>query len=331
MSHIRIVLSVLCVALVVVPSSNPPLAEEAADMFECGVCHVLRIRDFKGRRANPIVPVVEYPEEPTGTQDIASTSGMCLSCHDGFVEDSRDIWKDGYRGHRLGIVPSEHISVPELGGSPEFPMNDDGKMYCGTCHSAHLNESEGAPEKVNLFMRASSAGGQICQACHQDKAAIADSVHDKGSRRSKDFEARGTCGYCHAPHASDKPLMWAREQGQATIAVNTLCRDCHDDDPDPAEHPADVIAWSQQVRKSIRGNSAAEMPVFNEQGHAARVGQIGCPTCHNLHQERADGRPEHLQGLFLRMPELVQPLCADCHGPDSIFLYKFFHSPASRR
>jgi predicted CXXCH cytochrome family protein len=306
-------------------------AEEAADLFVCGECHVLRIRDFKGRRANPIVPVEEYPEEPTGTQDIASTSGMCLSCHDGFVQDSREIWKKGHSGHRVGMQPSARVVQPELGGAPEFPMNEDGNMYCGTCHSAHLNDAEGAPEEVNLFMRASSDGGELCQACHQDKVDIADSVHDKGSRRSKDFEARGTCAYCHAPHASDKPLMWARGQGEGNTTVNRFCRDCHDDAPHPGEHPANVVAWSQQLRLSHRSRSPVEMPVFDEQGHAARVGQIGCPTCHNLHKERADGRPVQLAGLFLRMPELVQPLCADCHGRETIFLYKFFHSPASRR
>ena len=29
--------------------------------------------------------------------------------------------------------------------------------------------------------------------------------------------------------------------------------------------------------------------------------------------------------------EFVEPLCADCHGPESLFKYKFFHSEASRR
>ena len=65
-------------------------------------------------------------------------------------------------------------------------------------------------------------------------------------------------------------------------------------------------------------------------GHQARVGNIGCATCHNVHVETAEGRPDHLKGLHLRMPEFVEPLCADCHGPDSLFLYKFFHSQASR-
>ena len=330
MTPMKSVLAVACLSLLQFLWSDSLRAEEAADMYACNICHLMKLRDFKSSRITTLVAGEEYPEEPTGKQDIASTSGMCLSCHDGFVQDSRDIWKDGYRGHRLGMQPSDNVTLPDLGGKPEFPMNEDGNMYCGTCHSAHLNEAEGAPENVNLFMRASHDGGQLCQACHQDKVDIADSVHDKGSRRYKDFERRGTCAYCHAPHGSDQPLMWARSRGSANITVDTLCKNCHDDAPDPAEHPANVVAWSQQARASIRNNTPAEMPVFDDQGHAARVGQIGCPSCHDLHRERAEGRPESLPGLFLRMPELVEPLCADCHGPESLFLYKFFHSTASR-
>lgn len=330
MKPIKCTLAALCAAIVLLPSPHSVAAEEAADMFECKACHIIKIRDFKGRRANPITPVEEFPEEPTGVQDVASTSGMCLSCHDGFVMDSREIWEGGFRGHRLGMVPSNRVTIPELDGSPEFPLNDDDKVYCGTCHSAHLNETEGAPTKVKPFMRASADGGNICQACHQDKKDIADSGHDKGSRRTRDFERRGTCGTCHAPHGSDLPLMWARSQGEADLALNRYCRSCHDDGPNPGEHPAEVVAWSQDVRHAIRSNTPAEMPVFDEDGHAARVGSIGCPTCHNPHRERAEGRSEDLPGLYLRMPEFVEPLCADCHGPDALFLYKFFHSSASR-
>jgi len=330
MSRRSSIIVLACTSLLMIPLSASLRAEEAADMFDCKVCHIAKIRDFGGRRANPITPVEEYPAEPTGVQDIASTSAMCLSCHDGFVEDSRYLWKDGYRGHRLGMVPSDSIHTPELNGSPEFPMNEDNKMYCGSCHSAHLSESESAPSNVKPFMRASTDGGHVCLACHQNKMSIADSGHDRGSRRSKDFERRGSCGSCHAPHGSDQPLMWLRSRGEGDSVLDTYCRSCHDDGPYPSDHPANVVAWSQDVRQALRGNVSAEMPVHDEGGLSARAGKISCPTCHNPHQERAEGRPSDLPGLYLRMSEFVEPLCADCHGTDALFLYKFFHSEASR-
>jgi predicted CXXCH cytochrome family protein len=306
-------------------------AEEVADQFDCAACHPMKIRDFKGRRATPVTPVEEYPELPTGKQDIASSPAMCFSCHDGYVMDSRTMWEGGYRGHRLGMRPPADMAIREIDGSPEFKLNEDGNVYCGTCHSAHLSEAEGAPTKVEPFMRQSAVGGNICTACHTEKLSIKGSAHDKGGRRNMDFEARGICGNCHAAHGSDWPVMWARDLGKAELPVDRLCRSCHEDEPDPADHPPQVIAWSQDVRGAIFTDTPGEMPVFDQDSHQARVGNIGCATCHDVHREVAEGRPDDLKGLHLRLPEFVEPLCADCHGPESLFKYKFFHSKASRR
>jgi len=313
------------------PAQNVLRAEEAADQFDCAACHPMKVRDFKGRRANPVTPVEEYPQLATGKQDIASSPAMCFSCHDGYVMDSRAMWEGGYRGHRLGMPPPPDMVIPELGGTPEFKLNEDGNVYCGTCHSAHRSEAEGAPAKIEPFMRQSADGGNICTACHAEKLAIGGSAHDKGGRRNKDFEARGTCGYCHAPHGSNWPLMWARDLGKAQLPVDRLCRSCHDDAPNPADHPQQVVAWSQDLRDPIFPNTPGEMPVFGDDGRQMRVGHIGCATCHDVHREVAEGRPSDLKGLHLRLPEFVEPLCADCHGPESLFKYKFFHSEASRR
>jgi len=322
-------LGALWVAVIGLVSSTV-LAEEAADLFECETCHLMSLKDFKSRRITTLIPQEEYPVLPTGEQDIVSTPAMCFSCHDGFVEDSREQWVGGHTGHPIGMTVPRGMDIPEIDGTPEFPMNRDNRMYCGTCHSAHISEAEGAWKDVPLFMRAASKDGQLCQACHADKAAIAGSPHDKSSRRSKDFEKRGTCVYCHAPHGSGEMLMWARAKGAADVPVNRLCRDCHDDAPHPGEHPDTVIAWSPEARAGLRPHASAAMPVYGDDGREAHAGKIGCPTCHDLHAERAEGRADYLPGRFLRAPELVEPLCADCHGEESIFLYKFFHSETTR-
>jgi hypothetical protein len=331
MKAFKLIPVTLCLGLVLLPSQEMPRAEEVADQFDCTACHPAKIRDFKGRRANPVTPVEEFPELPTGKQDVASSPAMCFSCHDGFVMDSRFMWQDGdYHGHRIGMSPPEGMTISEFDGSPEFPLNSDGNVYCGSCHSGHVNDAEGAFAKTEPFMRQSADGGNICTACHAEKAEIKGSAHDKGGRRNKDFEGRGTCGGCHVAHGSDQLLMWAKDVGEAELPLNRLCRSCHEDAPNPAEHPPQVVAWSQEIRGTIFSNTPGEMPVFDKNGHQARVGNIGCATCHNVHVETAEGRPDHLKGLHLRMPEFVEPLCADCHGPDSLFLYKFFHSEASR-
>lgn len=330
MKTLSSVLPVLSLSLALLSMPIDVAAEEAADAFTCDACHITKNRDFKGRRANPIVPAEEFPVLPTGKQDVASSPAMCLSCHDGFVMDSRSNWTDGeFHGHRLGMQPSSDIHVPDLGGETAFPMNEDGNMYCGTCHSAHNSDAADAPSRIRSFLRV-DANGNLCIGCHADNARIAGSAHDMGRRRMADFEPRGICGSCHAPHTSDRPVMWAREFGHAELTLDRMCRSCHDDAPVPAAHPATVVGWSQDVRGAIFQNTPGEMPVFDADARQQRVGNIGCPTCHNVHVETAEGRPAHLKGLHLRLPEFVEPLCADCHGPESLFLYKFFHSEVSR-
>ena len=236
MNSFKLVAATLCLSLVLLPTQDMPRAEEVADQFDCTACHPAKIRDFKGRRANPVTPVEEFPELPTGKQDVASSPGMCFSCHDGFVMDSRFMWQDGdYHGHRIGMAPPEDMTPPEFNGSPEFPLNSDGNVYCGTCHSGHVNDAEGAFAKTETFMRQSADGGRICTACHVENAAIKGSAHDKGGRRNMDFESRGTCGGCHVAHGSDQLLMWAKDLGEAELPLNRLCRSCHEDAPNPAE------------------------------------------------------------------------------------------------
>src|SRR5210317_2585383 len=128
MKAFKLIPATLCLALVLLPSQDMPRAEEVADQFDCAACHPAKIRDFKGRRANPVTPVEEFPELPSGTQDVASSPAMCFSCHDGYVMDSRQMWTDGYRGHRIGMAPPADMVISELEGSPEFPLNEDGNV-----------------------------------------------------------------------------------------------------------------------------------------------------------------------------------------------------------
>ncbi len=202
-------------------------------------------------------------------------------------------------------------------------------MYCGTCHSPHNSDAADAPSRARSFLRV-DADGNLCEGCHTDNARVSGSGHDKSRRRMADFEARGTCGSCHAPHGSDGAVMWARGLGNGELTLDRMCRDCHDDAPEPASHPATVVAWSQDIRGTIFADTVGEMPVFDANARQQRVGNIGCATCHDVHVETVEGRPDHLNGLHLRLPEFVKPLCADCHGPESLFLYKFFHSEVSR-
>lgn len=326
-----IIVLLLYWALAPIGAAQSAEAEEVGSMFKCPACHVDRLREFKRPRSPMLVDSASVLQGEHGAQEAASTQRMCLSCHDGFVEDARYVWSDGHTTHPVGVTLPESMSIAEVDGSPVFPLNEDDEIYCGTCHIAHLGE--GAGEKAPPFLRVDSEKGQICSNCHVEKAEIAGSPHATVRRRRQppDFDTGGICGKCHAPHDNNGPLMWARTPGNANIPVASLCRSCHSDTPNPAEHPATVLAWSQEVREHLGAPATVEMPVFDAQARQADRGRIGCPTCHNPHKHRADGLAEDVPGLFLRLPTTEGMLCGDCHASSALFRYKFFHSQKGRR
>ena len=118
-----------------------PTSAEAARVVEekreCAICHIAWLPDFKKQEIETLVPHNPRPDVATGRQDVVSTEMMCFSCHDGYVLDSRFLWQEGGHTHPVGVVPSEKVNIPKEDGKTIFPLNDDGKVYCGTCHSAH--------------------------------------------------------------------------------------------------------------------------------------------------------------------------------------------------
>lgn len=305
-------------------------AVEVADQFKCPVCHISRLREFKRDEVPTLIPREPRPELVYGRQNEASTPEMCFSCHDGYVLDSRALWKDGHLGHPVGISPTSDTRGPLSDGEPEFPLNDAGKLYCGTCHSGHLGDGKAATAPT--FMRLSSEHGQLCSACHTDKQAVLGSPHQSSADKRKpgvDFNPRGLCGNCHAPHQAKGPALWARNPGQGNTPVNTLCRSCHKEQPDPAEHPSVVMAWSQNLRNGLRSDPGVEMPVFDDRARVTEIGSIGCATCHDPHRHAAQEVAEE-NGYFLRRGTTQNFLCADCHAQRSLYLYQFFHTRRGR-
>jgi nitrate/TMAO reductase-like tetraheme cytochrome c subunit len=305
-------------------------AQEVADQFKCPACHLEKLRELKRPKGPILIDPASIWQGDHGEQEAASTQRMCLSCHDGFVEDARYVWSDGHMTHPVGVTLPESMTIAVVDDEPVFPLNEDGEVYCGTCHTGHLGE--GAAEKAPVFLRVDSEKGQICSNCHADKTEIAGSAHAsvRARRQPPDFATRGICGSCHVSHENKGPLLWAKAPGEGNTVTSKMCNSCHRNRPSPAEHPATVLAWSQPVRETLGVDPATEMPVFDAQAHNASRGMIGCPTCHNPHKERPDGLAAEVPGHFLRLATTEGFMCADCHASSALFRYKFFHSSASR-
>lgn len=234
-----------------------------------------------------------------------------------------------------------------------------GVVACTTCHDPHKWSSEDGKssqtkseadegDATNSFLRIPAApDGELCVTCHKSKAAIKKTDHDMRitSPNAKNalgegIAQSGICGQCHAVHNAVQDLdLWGRLPGQAGNTPEMLCRSCHlpgeiaqKKVPEKANHPAYVMAWDGSLRDPDK-QEHTQLPVYSHNGKKAKIGFITCPTCHNVHQWKA-GKPNKGPGKneegdvfssFLRLDTTEDMLCADCHGPDSIFRYKYFH------
>jgi hypothetical protein len=121
-----------------------------------------------------------------------------------------------------------------------------------------------------------------------------------------------------------------------------MCNSCHSANgpaknkiPEISTHPKEKIIV---LKRDIKGNPY-HFPLFDDiSGEPVNEGNISCPSCHNVHQwspvSHEKGRGVNVEGnatnSFLRGRVSSLP-CKDCHGPDTLFRFKFFHKASGRK
>ena len=244
---------------------------------------------------------------------------------------------------------------------------DDGRIVCVTCHEPHnwdprkpgplenYDPQNVEGDNTNSFLRkANFPSAELCKVCHINQARIEGTVHDlsKTAPKAENFlgqtvKTSGSCGTCHLVHkAPNKLKLWARPYGPITEKANAmdgLCTSCHSKGniaekkiPAIATHPAEKLL-SNITTLSKEGTNY--MPLFDVDGKEKNVGNISCPTCHNAHEwgpsfkEMAAGKGAKANTVksfrFLRNMS-YNTFCMDCHGPDAIYRYMYFHVPEIR-
>lgn len=249
-------------------------ARQVESKRECATCHIMWLDDFKRKDVTTLVPYEPLPVTKTGKQDVSSTERMCFSCHDGFVLDSRFMWQDKTHSHPVGVTPSKDINIPTSKGKTIFPLNHDGKIYCGSCHTAHGVDWK--TEDSPIFMRVKNIGSSLCIACHLEKSTgpkegnhpifkklmqIPDELLDAGSKFTQDGDV--TCESCHTPHGGKQQGLLVKP-----IKKSELCQSCHIDKREliGSKHDMTVMAPDE---KNIHGDD---------------VGEKGaCSACHSPH------------------------------------------------
>lgn len=239
---------------------------------ECSVCHISWMRDFKDTKKTPLVPEDAFVKVKTGRQRISSIPRMCYSCHDGYVNDSRIQFRKGAHEHSVGIKPSKKIQRPKLKGEDRYPLNQDGKVYCGTCHSPHVNPWK---KGQGLFMRSRNKNSSMCTDCHKQQISKPHNNHPMTELKSdlpKKLKRSGSligerkqiiCQTCHKTHAATSSTLLVGNDHQAR-----LCLGCHDKKKDIVGSKHD-LAFENKGRKNSKG--------LNIHEHGT------CSACHANH------------------------------------------------
>ncbi len=291
-------------------------ARRIAAKRECSICHIMWLDDFQRTDVTTLIPYDPKPVVDTGKQDVVSEERNCFSCHDGFVLDSRFVWQNKKYSHPVGVKPSEKVSLPtgnEDQMRPEenlFPLNNDGKVYCGTCHSAHgVNWKQ---KESPVFLRAKNIESSFCLNCHRNRSTgpkggnhpihkklenIPAELLEAGSKFGKDGAV--ICQSCHRIHGGrgEKVLVASNEN-------SALCGKCHSDRyaKDKTEstrmgtHPVNIVSKTVEIPEEITKKG----------GKLGKNGEIICQTCHRPHLAEKDA------AILVKRNE-DSALCQTCH------------------
>jgi len=320
----------------------------------CSACHIPHNAAGKRLWAQPL----------SGDKDYVTQ--LCTGCHNqNGVARAKGI---GANDHPVNVsLNILGLGTPKAMQSvaAELPLYGDNgnkgfdkKIVCLTCHDPHTWDPLSSRPELNdgvkniegdatssFLRKVDSPASGLCTTCHVNQARVEGTDHDLNisapqatNLQGRTVKASGQCGACHLVHNSPHKLkLWARPYSSVAenqSPMNALCTGCHSKGniaekkiPLIATHPAgklltNVMRYNRQ--------KTGYTPIYDETGREKNVGDISCPSCHNAHQwspllkGRGAGRYKFLRNTS------DQTFCADCHGPDAIFRYLYFHDPRNR-
>ena len=327
----------------------------------CGACHIPHNASGKRLWAKPLAAEGDFGTQLcTGCHNKNGAGKAKLTGENSHPVDVP------IKETKIGHINEQVAGVLPL-YSEDGDRMDDGRIVCVTCHEPHnwdprksgpLENYE--PQNVegdttNSFLRkANFPSPELCKICHVNEARVEGTVHDlsKTAPKAENFlgqtvKTSGSCGACHLVHkAPNKLKLWARPYGpinEKANAMDVLCTSCHSKGniaekkiPAVATHPAQKLLTNITIFSKEGTNY---MPLFDVDGREKNVGNISCPTCHNAHEwspslkEMAAGKEAKANTVksfrFLRNMS-YNTFCMDCHGPDAIYRYMYFHVPEIR-
>jgi predicted CXXCH cytochrome family protein len=251
---------------------------------ECLLCHVLWFDAFKTDQKT-LMEKKDSAIVIAGSLGLATSEEMCVTCHDGYVVDSRGTVIKENPHHSLKKVPDRY-KLPEI-----FRLDSNNEIYCGTCHTLH--DFKGSAEVGSTpFLRMNNDRSQMCIACHDGKTRQQESndaqrfeAAKKGLKFSPAQEI--ICQSCHSAHSERSVL--------SPINNSSLCLICH-------KEKKNVINSKHDLRLALPEARNIRQQPPSESGP--------CGACHTPHN--AAGKNLWAKGIGPGNP--ASQLCLTCHA-----------------
>lgn len=302
---------------------------------DCVMCHITWGDDWSRLEAELPDPSVHVTID--GYDERNATSEMCFSCHDGYVADDRVLF---------GYLPEDaHQGAWDKAPKGlELRLDNQGQLYCGTCHSPH-DHKMGRSYSYEPFLRRDIDRSQLCLECHVDHTGagshslhktLADGLSVPGA--PEETAGRVECLSCHQFHSASHLRLAPREP------VASLCITCHQDqkavggsghdlgraplDPSPARSADGTPADSDLCLSchQVHGAKGPDLWARDLNGIPAGPGEdrrcLECHSAEGLAKDHAHARGGHPLGMAApagakgRLPLPDQRVgCVTCHDP----------------
>jgi predicted CXXCH cytochrome family protein len=270
-------------------------------------------------RTRPVSPQGMYDRKVPRLSYLEGTSSphtlmapVCETCHDGSVRSSAHVWDPRLHQHPVDRVPQKSIPQP-------FTVDEEGRLYCGTCHMPHRMGSAAdlPPEEMEVFLKEPRARSQLCLACHTDVVAevreiagpipedeaghLVGEVHRTVARRGAAAIAAEVesveCLDCHAPHGAVGDMLLS-----ADAAASGGCTRCHVGVS--VEHGANTHPVNRPLTDPAAIRALEARGVF-----LAPDDSVSCLTCHDVHSSGEDS--------WLTASMSADERCVVCHRAQS--------------
>ncbi len=212
--------------------------------------------------------------------------------------------------HPVGVPVPETMKVPEA-----FPLSEDGRIVCKTCHG--IEGIEEIPfDEVDRDAPEFHRGGpyrrllDFCLRCHEPKAYARPNLHQMLDREGNHDEER--CRLCHREVPDPKQEV---ERGELKFRLppQRLCYGCHLEAPhlNALNHQVEPDEAMRERMAQAERELGVTLPLDPE-------GRIMCATCHAPHQ-RGVIDPAHPAGRQVADTDLEEGITYREHPWNRVF------------